>query len=59
MKKEHQNKKKLSLKKIQLTKLNNMNAIHGGNYFGNTDLTNHYITGCEEPPTPIRNTVKP
>lgn len=39
MKEKNQNQKKLSLKKIQLTKLNNLNSIVGGNYNGGNDDT--------------------
>jgi len=30
MKKQSQNEKKLSLKKLQMTKINNMKAVYGG-----------------------------
>lgn len=40
MKKQSQNEKKLSLKKLQMTKINNMKAVYGG--LGNTDYGNSF-----------------
>ncbi|MCJ7935735.1 MAG: hypothetical protein MUW56_19435 [Chryseobacterium sp.] len=56
MKKENKGQKKLSLKKVQIMKINDMRTINGGNGYqqpvgleGNDD----------DPQTPIRQTIKP
>lgn len=54
MKKENKLQKKLSLKKLQIMKINDMRNINGGNGFQNLVLE-----GQDDPQTPIRQTIKP
>ncbi|WP_184873939.1 MULTISPECIES: hypothetical protein [unclassified Chryseobacterium] len=54
MKKENKEQKKLSLKKVQLMKINNLRAINGGSGNQIIDLGDN-----DDPQTPIRNTIKP
>jgi hypothetical protein len=57
MKKENNGQKKLSLKKVQLMKINEMKTINGG--YGGFESQLGLNGNDDDPLTPIRQTVKP
>ncbi|MFS4472276.1 hypothetical protein [Chryseobacterium sp. T20] len=58
MKKENNAQKKLSLKKVQIMKINDLKRIHGG-YGGNGNQASFDENGEVDPNTPIKHTIKP
>lgn len=58
MKKENNVQKKLSLKKVQIMKINDLKRIHGGNG-GNGNQVFLDENGEVDPNTPIKHTIKP